>query len=392
MSTFPLQRPLLPSHYRVLLEPPDERGDETLVFMSEARRVKLKGRSFREFQRALMPLLDGRHTLDEISAATADLFTPADIEEALQLLLTHGLVREAGPGNGADGRTPQWNLFHDLGLDPVATHARLAGSTVAVFGLAGAGAVAAQALAAAGVGTLRLVESEAVAHSDPYLASVYTGADIGRSRAEVLRDRLAANAGGARIELAVAPLEDDAAVRNIVAGVDFVLCCLDGGRSSLIYKLNRVCVDLRQPWLAVATAGSEVLVGPLMQPPDTPCYLCFTMRLVAAAQNPEDEYALKSLLDRRKRDDTASHESLAPGEGVAGHLAALEVVKVLGGLPGLTLGGQLQVVDLLTLGSQRHRLLRKPWCPVCDAARAGQGTDAAGAPAPAAAVADSGAR
>jgi adenylyltransferase/sulfurtransferase len=127
-----------------------------------------------------------------------------------------------------------------------------------------------------------------------------------------------------------------------------------------------------------------------MRPPDTACYLCFTMRLVAAAQNPEDEYALKSLLDRRKRDDTARHESLAPGEGVAGHLAALEVVKILGGLPGLTLSGQLQVVDLLTLGSQRHRLLRKPWCPVCDAARGAREAEPAGASA--AAVADPGAR
>jgi len=380
-----LQRPLLPSHYRVLLEPPDDKGDEALVFVSDARRIKLKGHSFREFERSVMPLLDGSHTLNEISEATADLFAPADLEDALQLLLAHGLLREGNPDNGpCDGgiRTPQWNLFHDLGLDPAAVQSMLAGSTVAVFGLAGAGAVAAQALAAAGVGTLRLVETEAVSRTDPYLAPVYTSADIGRPRAEVLRERFASNGVEARIELAVAPLLDEEAVRNAVHSASLVLCCLDGGRSSLIYKLNRVCVGLLQPWLAVCTAGTEVLVGPLMRSPDTACYLCFCMRLVAAAQNPEDEYALKSLLDRRKRDDTATHESLVFGEGIAGQLAALEVVKVLCGLPAAAMDGQLQVFDLLTLSSQRHRVLRKPWCPVCHSggqSRASELTTIAGA-------------
>jgi bacteriocin biosynthesis cyclodehydratase domain-containing protein len=369
MSLFPLRRPLLPSHYRVLLEPPDDRGDESILFVSDARRVKLKGHSFREFERAVIPLLDGGHTLADIGAATAELFAPADLEDALRLLLANGLLREGDSGDGqVDGgmRAPQWNLLHDLGLDPAAAQSILAGSTVAVFGLAGAGAVATQALAAAGVGTLRLVETEDVRATDPYLAPVYTNADIGRPRAEVLGERLAAIAAEASIELAAAPLPDEEAVRKVIGGASIVLCCLDGGRSSLIYKLNRVCVNQLQPWLAVSTAGTEVLVGPLMCPPETACYLCYCMRLVAAAQNPEDEYALKSLLDRRKRDDTPTHENLVFGEGIAGQLAALEVVKVLCGLPS-AMEGQLQVFDLLALSSHRHRVLRKPWCPVCHA-------------------------
>ena len=72
-----LQNPLLPTHYSVWFDPPDEEGDEVLHFVSERRSLKLKGRSFREFHQRVIPLLNGEHSLEEIESATADIF-PAD--------------------------------------------------------------------------------------------------------------------------------------------------------------------------------------------------------------------------------------------------------------------------------------------------------------------------
>jgi len=80
MSTSPFRKPLLPTHYRVLLEPPDEKGDEVLQFLSSTRRIKLKGHSFREFRREVVPLLDGCHTMADIASATAEVFAPSDLD------------------------------------------------------------------------------------------------------------------------------------------------------------------------------------------------------------------------------------------------------------------------------------------------------------------------
>ncbi len=366
MPEFPLQRPLLPGHYRVLLEPPDDQGDETIVFVSESRRVRLRGHAFREFRRKAVPLLDGTHSFDDIARATADVFSPGDLAQALGLLLDQGLLRE-GPADAdaARQRMPQLNLWHDLALDPQAVQARLAAATVAVVGLAGAGAVAAQALGAAGVGRLRLIETEAVSPADPYLAAVYTRADAGRPRAAVLSERLQTGCAGGGVDLWTEAIDDEDGIRRALGAADFVLCALDGGRSGTVYKLNRVCLAERLPWLAVASAGTEARIGPLMRPPDTACYLCYSMRLVAAAQNPEDAFALQSLLDKRRTDDSPQHESLVFGEAVAGQLGALEVVKALCDLPAPPLAGQLLVLDLLSLTSTRHRVLKKPWCPAC---------------------------
>ena len=366
MYASPLQRPLLPSHYRVLLDPPDDKGDETLTFVSVARRIKLRGHAFREFRKLVLPLLDGHHTVDEIAAACEGEFDRGDLEDALELLAAHGLLRDAPAHAGdAGARLPQWNQWHDLGVDPAAAQARLARATVSIVGVGGAGAVAAQALAAAGVGTLRLIDGAPVHAADAYLAAAYAGAATGTPRADALAAQLRRQAPDIAVLVLTGPLSDDAAVTAAVEGSTFAVCCLHDSRSTLAYRLNRTCIGLALPWLVAGTAGTETWVGPLMRPPATACYLCFRMRLVAAAENPEDEYALASHLDRLRRDDSASHESLVFGEGIAGQLAALEATKALVELPVAAAAGQLVVVDLVSLAATRHRVLRKPWCPAC---------------------------
>jgi adenylyltransferase/sulfurtransferase len=354
----------------VLLDPPDDKGDETLTFVSLARRVKLRGYAFREFNRLVLPLLDGHHEVKQIAEACKDEFEAQDIEDALKLLHAHGLLRDAAvePSVAEDTRRlPQWNQWHDLGREPAEVQGRLAASTVAIVGINGAGAVAAQALAAAGIGTLRLIDSEPVHAADSYLASAY-GRDMeGRARGEVLQDGLLHQWPTLRVRAQTQPLADDDAVAAAVEGANLVLCCLDDGRSSLAYKLNRVCVRLKMPWLVAGTAGTEVWVGPLIRSPETACYLCFRMRLVAATENPEDAYALASHLDRLRRDVSSTQESLVYGEGIAGHLAALEVTKALVDAPAPAPSGQLVLFDLLALTTTRHKVLRKPWCPACGA-------------------------
>ena len=162
------RRPLLPSHYSVWCDPPDEAGDETLRIVSERRSLKLKGRAFREFTRTVVPLLDGRHTLGALQEAARDVFRPEDLAECLALLEAQGVLVDGdsngarngdanGDGNGDGGPVPnaatvdgparlapQRNFLHDAapGLD---AQAALARATVAVLGLGGAGVAAAQA-------------------------------------------------------------------------------------------------------------------------------------------------------------------------------------------------------------------------------------------------------
>jgi molybdopterin-synthase adenylyltransferase len=372
MPTLPLHLPLLPSHYSLWFDPPDEAGDEALHIVSERRAIKLKGRAFREFRQHVVPLLDGQHTLEQIVAATADEFRAEDLLECLTLLHAQGLIVEGArpelSGDAARRRQPQLNLFHDLAPD-APLQANLAQATVAVIGLGGAGATAALALAAAGVGTLRLADAALWSTTDgylaPFLADALADAPAGVSRAQAVAARLRAAAGDVQVLVDEGPLQSEDDLRRAVAGAGYVVCCLDGAQANLAYKLNRVCLAASLPWITCALGGAEVAIGPAFRPGDGPCYMCWRMRLIACAGNPEDAFAHERWLDHRKQDDGGRRENLVFGAGLAGNLLALEVTKVLTGLAEPSLEGRLLTVRLTDLAIERHTVLRKPWCPAC---------------------------
>jgi molybdopterin-synthase adenylyltransferase len=374
MSSFPYRRPQIPSHYYILSEPPDEKGEEVLRFVSDTRSVKLKGRSFRDFQQQVVPLLDGTRSFDDIANAVADLFAPADLHAALTLLAEQNLLRDASLATQSDdpvSREPQGNFLHEISGQPAEVKQRLAAAAVAVLGLGAIGAGASLALAASGVGTLRLIDDLLVNPVDPYLCSHYSRSDIGAGRADSLGRRLEQAEPRAAVVVQDARLETDGDVAAAIGGADFVLCCVDAGQASLAYKLNRVCLASGTAWIACDCSAAEITVGPLVVPGQTACYLCYKMRLVAGSETPEDEFAFQSFLDRRKQDDSAHRQNLVFSAGLGSHLVALEAFKQLSGvLPPVT-RGRIFVFDTLQLTATPHVVLRKPWCPACSVAAAG---------------------
>ena len=369
MSIFNMKKPRLPSHYYIRFEPPDSSGDEVLFFTSERRNIKLKGRSFREFLQVVVPILDGQHTLEEIEAEVSAQFSPNDLEQCLQLLAEHNLLRDSDQDIlPADLRTqlePQLNFFHELNVSPYETQKRLMNATVAVIGMGGAGASVALSLAAAYVGTIRCIDSLAVAPSDPYLAPTFTREEIGMSRVEIISKRIAAISPRVKVVAHVDPLETDADVIEAIEGSDFVVGCVDAGLTSLFYKLNRACLQLRIPWTSCAVSALESIVGPTIYPFETACYLCYKMRMVACVENPEDEFSFQRFLDRRKQDDSGKRENLVFAVGSIGNLVGLEVLKTLTGVVAPSALGRIVVVDVLNLTCTKHLVLRKPWCPAC---------------------------
>jgi adenylyltransferase/sulfurtransferase len=129
--------------------------------------------------------------------------------------------------------------------------------------------------------------------------------------------------------------------------------------------LNRACLQVRVPWTSCSASGLEGVVGPTVVPHETACYLCYKMRAVACAADPEDEFAHQRQLDRRKQDDSGRRENHPFAAGVVADLAGLEAFKLLTGLAEPSAKGGIVVFDFLTLSCRRHVVLRKPWCPTC---------------------------
>jgi molybdopterin-synthase adenylyltransferase len=368
MVTPLFEKPRLPSNYDVWFEPPDDAGDETLYFVSERRRLKIKGHSFREFTHFVVPLLDGRHSFDEIAAQVASVFRPEDLHECLCLLAEQNLLEDGDfslVGAAAPRLESQLNLFHEVQGSAAGMQKRLRAATVSVLGLAGSGATVAMSLASAGVGTIRCVDTAQVRVSDVYLSSVYRMVDMGTKRAAVVAAAIAASAPEVNVPIYDAPLHTEEDLMACVGESDYIVCCLDAGQSNIVFKLNRGCLAARVPWIGCAVAGTEVIVGPAVHPGEGPCYLCYRMRSIACAANPEDAFAHERYLDRRQQDDSGHRENLVFGAGVAASLVGMEVLKALTGLAEPALRGKIAVVDLLSCTLSKHVVLRKPLCPAC---------------------------
>lgn len=353
-------RPRLKPQYTWWSDPADADGVEGLHFASAQRRLRITGRSLREFGRVVMPLLDGSRTVEEVAAAAAPVFAAADVVASLDLMAQQRVLEFVS--GDAPGSRPSDAFFHELGVEAAAVSERLARATVAVFGLTGAGAEVAVRLAASGVGHIRCVDDGAVGAADAFLSPLLS-LGVGSSRADAVSQL--ARHFGSTIQAYRLPLATDDDVRAAIRGVDFVVCALDVGWSSLIYKLNRACLAERVPWTIGTLAGAEVILGPTVQPYETACFMCYRMRAIACAESPEDEMALERVLDQRKRDESASRENLPFGAGILGNLLGLEVLKALSGVVPPSALGSIVVTNLVRLTTSQHVVLRKPWCPDC---------------------------
>ena len=245
---------------------------------------------------------------------------------------------------------------------------KLKAARVVIVGAGGLGSPAALYLAAAGCGTLGLVDFDRVDVSNLQRQVLFDTAGLGQPKADAGRARLAAL--NPEIRVLAHALELKAAnVRALLADYDIVV---DGSdRLSTRYLVNDACVLLGRPLISAAIHRFE---GQLMTyvPGRGPCYRCLF------AQAADGMVA-----------NCAEAGVLGVLPGVLGTLQATEAIKLITGV-GTPLVGRLLTYDALELRFQEFRVERRRDCAVCGDAPTI--TEPCDPPAPAARAAEDGVR
>lgn len=212
---------------------------------------------------------------------------------------------------------------------------------VALVGMGGIGSPAALYLAAAGIGTLGLIDDDAVSLSNLQRQVLYGAADIGDAKAEVAASHLAGL--NPHCECRVHRLRlDDGNAADVLGGYDIVLDGCDNFPTRLL--VNRVCHELKIPLVSAALGRFS---GQLATFDGSPCYQCLVPEIPPDAETCERVGVVGALA------------------GIMGSMAALEVIKLITGA-GENLRGRLLIFDGLTMGSRIVKLASDPACPVCD--------------------------
>ena len=366
-----IRMPLLPACFLHWTTPADENGDETLRIVSWRRQLTLQGKSFQEFEAHVIPLLDGKTLVDDICDEVADLFSKEAMLASLSTLAAQGIIVEGehlNIDNSAMDHTPQLGWLSETAPEGQAAQARLQSIHVVLFGAGAHGAVVARALVAAGIGQLTIVDPMDVQATDLYFSALFKTHDVGTNRASALAAALQDDATQTKLVHHAARPADANDIVPLVSGSALALCCLDSGEMTLALQLNMACKAAGVPWIAASMEGSALVVGPgFFSHADGPCYMCWRMREIAASANAQARLAIDTHLGEVRSDLSGRRENLAVSADIVGGMLGAEVMSCLTGANVPQLDGRFLEVSLLGLKVEKHAVLRKPGCPVCDA-------------------------
>lgn len=221
---------------------------------------------------------------------------------------------------------------------------KLVASKVLIVGAGGLGAPAALYLAAAGVGTIGLIDGDEVDITNLQRQIIHHTSDVGRRKVDSAREKL--NAVNPEVTVRTYDIWARAdSIRDIVREYDFVIDGVDNFPAKFL--INDACFLERVPF---SHAGILQFEGQLMTvlPGRSACYRCVFPAPPPAGSVPSCGQA----------------GVLGVLPGVVGCLQATEAVKYLLGIGDL-LTDSLLTYSALTMEFRRVRVTRHPECPLC---------------------------
>ncbi|MBJ7318627.1 MAG: molybdopterin-synthase adenylyltransferase MoeB [Brevundimonas sp.] len=211
---------------------------------------------------------------------------------------------------------------------------------VLIVGAGGVGAPAALYLAAAGVGTLGLIDDDVVGLSNLQRQIAFSTPEVGRPKVEAAAERLGGLNPHVTIQTFAERLTPDNAADRI-GGFDIVLDGTDDFETRLI--VNAACVAADKPLVSGALGRWSGQVGVFA---GRPCYQCLVPEIPPDAETCARVGVVGALA------------------GVVGSMAALETIKLITGA-GEALAGRLMLYDGLAGTARTVRVTADPHCPVC---------------------------
>ena len=224
---------------------------------------------------------------------------------------------------------------------------RLIAARVLVVGAGGLGAPLLQYLAAAGIGTLGVVDADRVDLSNLQRQVIHRTSDIGLAKVDSARRALTEINPEVAVEVHDERLEAGNAER-LIAGYDLVA---DGSDNfATRFLLNDVCYRLKKTLVAAAILrfDGQISTYKAWAGADHPCLRC------VFPEAPSEE-AVPSC---------AQAGVLGSLAGTLGALQATEVVKEILGI-GRSLSGRLVMYDALAGGFDEMAIAKRPHCPTC---------------------------
>jgi len=216
---------------------------------------------------------------------------------------------------------------------------------VLVVGAGGLGSPALQYLAAAGAGTIGLIDDDVVEVTNLQRQVIHTDGRIGMPKVFSAEKAMTAQNPHVVVRPYNRRLTGEIAA-DLFTDYDLILDGTDNFETR--YLVNRTAVATGRPLIAAALSQWEGQISTYAPKDGTPCYACVFPEAPAPGLAPT----------------CAEAGVLGPLPGVVGAMMAVEAVKEIVGA-GEGLRGRMLIYDALHGESRTISLKRRPGCPVC---------------------------
>ena len=222
---------------------------------------------------------------------------------------------------------------------------KLMGSKLAIVGAGALGSPAALYLAAAGIGTIGIVDGDVVNLDNLHRQILHKTASIGKPKVESARATIL----DVNSEVTVKTYHERLTSSNAVAIFQDYDIILDGSDNfETRYTINEACIKLNLPFVLGSILRFEGQVGVFDTRHGGPCYSCLYPSPPPSQVSPT----------------CARAGVVGPVPGIIGTMQALEALKLIIGF-GESLLGKLLIFDGLTCKMRTLNLKKDLKCKVC---------------------------
>jgi molybdopterin-synthase adenylyltransferase len=340
--------------------------------------LALRGRDSELLSR-LLALVDGKRTVADL-VSELETFGQDPVQDALQCLLEAGALEPAAVADNGrfsaaemqryqpqiaflshfvvPAQTPGNDFGPGMPRSGLEYQERIRQAHVTVFGVGRVGSQLIRSLALAGVGKITAVDSEPVSDAELKSDAWFTVDQEGHNRAEAVCRLVAIANPEVQIE-AVRDAIEVGQLEERLADSDFGVLCRDHFNPAEYGAFNQAALTTKKPWTSARISGFEFQIGPTIIPFQTSCYQCFDLRQKSNLPDLAEYQILEDFLKKNRL--RAEALAFTPGAG----LVALEVLKAITWFMAPATCSHLYVLNLLTMQSKLHPVLKIPRCPAC---------------------------
>ena len=220
---------------------------------------------------------------------------------------------------------------------------RLKKSHVLIVGAGGLGAPVSLYLAAAGIGSITIIDGDTIELSNLQRQIIFSTEQIGQSKAEAAKTRLT----GLNTSIQVNAISKHLSTENaesLIMDADLVIDCTDNFTTR--YLVNDVCIKYQKPWLFASIYQFSGQCALFTHHENSACFRCLF---------PDDPINIADC-------NTAGVMGVLPG--LLGTLQANEAIKYLTGLE-CPLDNHLMLVETIDLSFRKIQLNKNSDCISC---------------------------